>query len=110
MEKRIPELQFLTGAPEILSILTHSKKFGNVIGICSPVLGPGIFITTVDNVVEDYETIVYLKPYDVNGYKLEKNALKLTEIVSVCAFKSHYNKLYHEQPKENSQLAGMYNY
>jgi hypothetical protein len=108
MEKRKPELEFMTEAPEILSILNHSKEFGNVIGICSPALGPGIFITTVDNIVEDYETIVYLKPYDVNGYKLEKSTLKLTEIVSACAFRSHYKKLYHDQPKANKHLEGVY--
>lgn len=100
MQKRKPELEFLTGKESILEILDHSQNNGNVIGICSPALGPGIFITTVDHIIKDYETIVYLKPYDVNGYKLEKNTLKLTEIISVCAFRSHYEKLYHDQSKE----------
>jgi len=109
MEKRIPELKFNTGSNEIREILIHSKENGNVIGVCSPSLGSGIFITTVENLVEDYETIVYLKPYDVNGYKLEKNVLKLTEIVSACAFKSHYNKLFHKQPDHNLHLE-VFNY
>jgi hypothetical protein len=109
MQKRKPELEFLTGREAILEVLDHSQQHGNVIGICSPALGPGIFITTVDHVVLNYETIVYLKPYDVNGFKLEKNALKLTEIASVCAFRSHYEKLFHEQPKEH-ELTGHYSF
>jgi hypothetical protein len=105
MQKRKPELEFLTGRQAILDVLDHSQHHGNVIGICSPALGPGIFITTVDHILNDYETIVYLKPHDVNGYKLEKNVLKLTEISSVCAFRSHYEKLFHEQPKEQELVA-----
>jgi hypothetical protein len=109
MQKRKPELEFLTGRQAILEVLDHSQQHGNVIGICSPALGPGIFITTVDHVLNDYETIVYLKPYDVNGYKLEKSVLKLTEIISVCAFQSHYEKLFHEQPKEH-ELVGNHSF
>ena len=109
MQKRKPELEFLTGREAILDVLDHSQHHGNVIGICSPALGPGIFITTVDHVLKDYETIVYLKPFDVNGYKLEKNVLKLTEIASVCPFRTNYEKLFHEQPRE-SELAGHYSF
>ena len=109
MQKRKPELEFLTGREAILDVLDHSQQHGNVIGICSPTLGPGIFITTVDHVLKDYETIIYLKPFDVNGYKLEKNVLKLTEIASVCPFRTNYEKLYHDQPKE-SELAGHYSF
>src|SRR5688500_9482220 len=100
MEKHKPELEFTTATEEILRIVIHSKEYGNVIGISSPALGAGIFITAVEKVVLDYETIIYLKPYDVNGGLLEKNTLKLTEITSACAFKSRYEKLYHKIPVE----------
>jgi hypothetical protein len=101
MEKHKPELEFTTASEEILRILIHSKEYGNVIGISSPFLGAGIFITAVDKIILDYETIVQLKPYDVNGGTLEKNVLKLTEITSACAFKSRYEKLYHKLPVES---------
>jgi hypothetical protein len=100
MDKHKTELEFTTATEEILRIVIHSKEYGNVIGISSPVLGAGIFITAVDKVILDYETIIQLKPYDVNGGVLEKSNLKLTEITSVCAFKSRYEKIYHKLPVE----------
>jgi hypothetical protein len=109
MEKHKPELEFTTATEEILRILIHSKEYGNVIGISSPFLGAGIFITAVDKIILDYETIVQLKPFDVNGGTLEKSTLKLTEITSACAFRSRFEKLYHKQPLEHAN-AGVYSY
>jgi hypothetical protein len=109
MEKHKPELEFTTATEEILRILIHSKEYGNVIGISSLHLGAGIFITAVEKIILDYETIVQLKPYDVNGRRLEKNTLKLTEITSACAFRSRFEKLYHKQPVENVN-EGVYSY
>ena len=100
MEKHKSELEFTTATEEILRILIHSKEYGNVIGISSPLLGAGIFITAVDKIILDYETIVQLKAYDVNGGLLEKNTLKLTEITSACSFKSRFEKLYNKHPHE----------
>jgi len=102
MEKHRPELQFTTGTSEILRLLIHSKEYGNVVGISSPLLGAGIFMTAVDKVILDYETIVQLKPYDVNGTHLETNKLKLTDITTACAFRSSYEKLFHQAPAHNA--------
>jgi hypothetical protein len=99
MEKHRPELEFLTDSKDILRILIHSKEYGNVVGISSPVLGAGIFMTAVDKVILDYETIIQLKPYDVNGTLLETNKLKLTDITLGCSFRSRYEKLYHKAPE-----------
>jgi len=108
MEKHKPELEFTTATEEILRILIHSKEYGNVIGVSSPVLGAGIFITAVEKIILDYETIVQLKPYDVNGGLLEKSILKLTDITSACAFRSRYEKLYHKLPQESHALEYSY--
>jgi hypothetical protein len=107
MEKHRPELEFMTGTSEILRLLIHSKEYGNVVGISSPVLGAGIFMTAVDKVILDYETIIQLKPCDVNGTLLETNKLKLTDITTACAFHSRYEKLFHKAP-EHSAYADMY--
>jgi hypothetical protein len=96
MEKHRPELEFVTASEDILRILIHSKEYGNVIGVSSPSLGAGIFITAVEKVVLDYEVVIQLKPSDVNGNKLEKNIIRLTEITSACAFKSRYERVYHD--------------
>jgi hypothetical protein len=103
MEKPKPELEFMTSSDDILKILLHSKDYGNVVGISSPFLGSGIFITAVDQVILDYETVVQFKPKDVNGEALEKNTLRLSEITTACAFRSRYEKLYHKLQHEEIQ-------
>ena len=100
MEKHKPELEFVTSSEEILRILIHSKEYGNVVGISSPFLGGGLFITAVEKVILDYEVVVQVKPFDVNGTHLERNTLKLTDITYACSFKSRYEKLYHKMPVE----------
>lgn len=107
MEKHKPELEFVTASEEILRILIHSKEYGNVIGISSPFLGAGIFITAVDKIIMDYEVVVIFKPNDVNGARLEKNTLKLTEITCACSFKSRFERIYHDLKHESAE-AGVY--
>jgi hypothetical protein len=109
MEKHKPELEFVTSSEEILRILIHSKEYGNVVGLSSPFLGAGIFITAVDKVILDYEVVVQLKPVDVNGSNLERTTLKLTDITCACSFKSRFEKLYHKQPHEPVEV-GAYSY
>jgi hypothetical protein len=103
MEKHKHELEFTTASEEILRILIHSKEYGNVVGISSPSLGAGIFITAVDKIILDYETVVVLKPFDVNGCNLEKNMLRLTEITCACAFKSQYQRIVHKYTVEQHE-------
>jgi hypothetical protein len=59
-------------------------------------------------VVQDYETIIYFKPYDVNGDLLPENKLKLTAISVACAFRSSFNDLYHKVPKEQNEMSHMH--
>jgi hypothetical protein len=108
MEKHKPELEFVTSSEEILRILIHSKEYGNVVGISSPSLGAGIFITAVDKVILDYEVVIQLKPVDVNGEHLERTTLKLTDITCACSFKSRFEKLFHQQAHHESVEAGVY--
>jgi hypothetical protein len=73
----------------ILDALLQAKENGTMIGIHAPVLGMGTFITGVlDIVINDYETSVVTKGYDVTGYFLDKSTLKLSEIKSVIPFTS----------------------
>src|SRR5687767_14218018 len=104
MEKHKPELEFVTTSEEILRILIHSKEYGNVVGLSSPFLGAGIFITAVDKVILDYEVVIKLKPFDVNGSPLERTTLKLTDITCACSFKSRFDKLYHKLPHETVEV------
>lgn len=108
MEKHKPELEFFTSADDILRLLIHSKEFGNVVGISSPVLGSGVFMTAVEKVILDYEAVIQLKPEDVTGKHLTNCTLRLSEITIACAFKSKYEKIYHAQ-SEPVQV-GVYSY
>jgi hypothetical protein len=108
MEKPRTELDFTAASDDILKILMHSKDHGNVVGISSPTLGSGIFITAVDKVILDYETVVKLKPFDVNGEALEKHVLRLSEITTACSFRSRYDKLFHKLQHDELQHAESY--
>jgi len=110
MEKHKPELEFVTASEDILRVLIHSKEYGNVIGVSSPFLGAGIFITVVEKIILDYEVVVQLKPYDVNGTSLDKNLLRLSEITCACAFKSRFDKLYHKQVAHDAVEVASYSY
>lgn len=109
MEKHRPELEFFTSSDEILRILIHSKEFGNVVGISSPVLGSGIFMTAVDKVILDYETVIQFKAVDVMGHMLPNSTLRLSEITLACSFRSRFEKIYERAPKEPVQV-GVYSY
>jgi hypothetical protein len=109
MEKHNHELEFVASPDDILRVLIHSKEYGNVIGLCSPILGGGIFITAVDKVILDYEVVVQLKPYDVNGIPLDRHILRLSEISSACAFKKKFDKIHHKLPLEPAEVA-IYSY
>jgi hypothetical protein len=109
MEKNRPELQFFTTSDEILRILIHSKEYGNVVGIVSPVLGAGMFITAVEKVVLDYEVVVQIKAEDINGEVLDCNTLRLSDITCACPFRTRFEKLYHPASKHAAQV-GIYSY
>ena len=77
----------ITSEQGILNALIESKEKGSMIGIQSPVLGGGTFITgVVDILFTDYGIKVVTKGYDVNGYFLNKSTLDLNEIKSVIPF------------------------
>jgi hypothetical protein len=68
-----------------------SRDSGKVLGVYCPVLGDGMFLTCVDDVVNgDGQEIVVFKPYDMNGHLLQRNQLAIAEIRSVCPFDSYY--------------------
>lgn len=92
MDKFSTEL--VTDPGEMLTILTDSKANGTAVGIHAPVLGNEIFVTAVEDIVIGLDITVVLKNFDITGYILETNKLKLGEIQSVCPFKSHFENPY----------------
>jgi hypothetical protein len=111
MERKRPELEFTINKSEILKLLLRSKNSGAVVGINCPSMGSGVFLTGVEDVVMDYEVIVFLKPLDITGKLLEKDKIKLTEISSVCTFNTPY-AIYESQPEkeENEEEFNFFSY
>ena len=89
---------------EMLTILSESKDNGTAVGIQSAALGKEIFVTAVDDIIINEDVTVVLKNYDVTGYMLETNKLKLGEIKSVVPFKSPFENPYMKTLKQHNAL------
>ncbi|HET9486816.1 MAG TPA: hypothetical protein VFO54_05255 [Chryseosolibacter sp.] len=74
---------------EVYRALVESEENQSIIGIASEELGPGMFLTSVKEVLDDAgEVVVVLNNYDTTGYFLEKNRVSLTSIKGVIPFKA----------------------
>ena len=83
--------EFITSSDTILQELLHSKLNGNMIGISSPVLGTGMFITAIEDILlEGKRSIIILKRYDITGHFLATNKVLLNKITAVCPFQSKF--------------------
>jgi hypothetical protein len=86
-----PTLKIFKHRKAIREALSESCATGKVVGVYSPVLGDGMFLTCVDQIsVHERDEIVVLKPYDMNGVLLVRTDLSIAEIKSVCPFASFY--------------------
>jgi hypothetical protein len=79
---------------EMLQALHSSKTNHTTIGINSPLLGSGTFLTCVTDIIvlDDLAAspAIVLVSYDITGYFLPTNILKLDDIRSVCPFISKF--------------------
>lgn len=83
-------MELVTDPGEVLNILTDSKTQGTAVGINAPILGNEIYVTAVEDIIIGQEITIVLKNFDITGYMLETNKLKLGDIQSVCPFKSPF--------------------
>lgn len=84
---------FVKEPQEIFKALLDSKERGTAIGIKAGVLGKGMFVTAVDDLLigDGHEnTYVILKGYDFTGHVLDTSTIRLTEIEGVCMFASKF--------------------
>ena len=84
---------FVTEPKEIFKALLDSKDNGTAIGIKTAVLGKGMFVTSVENMLigdGSENTKIILKGYDFTGHVLETNIIRLTDIEGVCSFASKF--------------------
>lgn len=84
---------FIEDPTEIFRALLNSKERGTAIGIISPLLGKGMFVTGVEDILigdGQENSHVILKGYDFTGHILETNTIRLTDIEGVCMFSSKF--------------------
>lgn len=84
---------FIQEPRDIFKALLDSKDRGTAIGIKSGILGKGMFVTRVDDILigdGDGNTQVVLRGYDFTGHVLETNNILLSDIEGVCRFTSKF--------------------
>lgn len=84
-------IELIKSKKMLLSALINCYKHQTLIGIFSPVLGEGMFVTGVHDIYDyNEEPIVMLKRYDISGELLIRETLALTEIRAICVFENAY--------------------
>lgn len=79
----------ITTRKEIYKALLESEDNQSIIGIASKDLGPGMFLTSVKEILnDDGDVVIVLSSYDTTGYFLEKNRVSLNSITGVIPFKT----------------------
>ena len=84
---------FIKDPKDIFRALLDSKERGMSIGIKAQILGKGMFVIGVDDILvgDGHEnTIIITKGYDFTGHVLETNTIRLTDIEGVCVFASKF--------------------
>lgn len=85
--------EFIRCPKEIFKALLDSKESGTAIGVKSAMLGKGMFVTAVDDILigdgYDYTRVVF-RGYDFTGHVLETNVVGLTDIEGVCCFTTKF--------------------
>ena len=84
-------LAIVSSRKSILNALVSSLKHETVIGVYAQALGEGMFLTAVDEIVdEETDKIVGFKRYDVSGHILPRTHFALSEIKAVCPLNARY--------------------
>jgi hypothetical protein len=81
-------IDLVTKPEEILKALQESQNNQTIVGLASPDLGPGIFMTFVLEMIHDGSgEVAVLNSYDITGYFLEKRKIPVKNISSVIPFR-----------------------
>jgi hypothetical protein len=86
------EFKVLTTKKDILKAIIRAKDTQSVLGVYSPALGEGLFLTGVLILDTDHaEPIVTFNRYDLNRIYLNRTQLGISEIKGVCVFDHKYS-------------------
>lgn len=97
-------IDVITIKQEIYHALLESEDNQSIIGISSRDLGPGMFMTSVKEIVDEGdEVLIVLNSFDVTGYFLEKNKISLSNISSVLPFKAVFSNPFLKEIEEKEK-------
>lgn len=82
-------IDIVTARKDIFNALVDSEDNQSIIGISSEELGPGMYMTSVKEIIDEGgDMLIVLNSYDTSGYFLEKNKVHLSTITGVIPFKA----------------------
>lgn len=97
-------IDLITTRKEIYNALLESEDHQSIIGISSEDLGPGMFLTSVKEILHDGDdVVVILSSYDTTGYFLEKNKVSLSRISGVIPFKAVFQNPFLKELQKESE-------
>jgi hypothetical protein len=101
-------MTYVSRPEDILRELTHSRDFGNVVGIFAISLGPIMIMTAIDQIVDiKYDKLIVLKETDLLGIRVPEEQIFLSEIVRVHSFKTRFDDPFHVKLREASSFDGL---
>jgi hypothetical protein len=85
------EYNFIVDSSEIFQALAISKNEERMIALIVPSISEGLFITAVDDIVEQADgKIIIVKQYNSNGIMIKRNKICLHEIMGACLLTSKW--------------------
>lgn len=101
------EYNFTREPQEILKALLDSKEKGTMIALAVPSIGAGVFITSVDDLfLNDEETFIQLKSFDITGRIIERTKIPIREIIGACPLKSQWENPYLKNLQNDDPVIG----
>jgi hypothetical protein len=98
-------IEIITSPADIFRSLMESNTSGTMIGITSPDLGTGTYITVVrDILIDEDDPIIVIEGYDRSGYFFSKDTLKLKNISSVIPFTSIFDNPFLREVKKEINI------
>lgn len=91
-ETGLASFDFIKSKSKMLHELDFCLKHRNLVGIYCPLLGNGMFLTGVENIIsaEDGSCTIVFFPQDMSGHRLARRTIELQEITMIVPFNNPY--------------------
>ena len=106
IQESCTSIDFIKSRKLILAELRYCLNHGNLVGIYSDVLGSGMFLLGVEDIITlgDNEVIVFYS-HDLSGLPINRRTLFITEISMVVPFNNPYSYPVHQPIRDAVQTS-----